>query len=168
MQSDSAPIPPWKLLVLGTLAALLFFGGLVCVSGQDLLVSFLPLLVVAGWFSSCALAMRWRSRSFLVVLGTIPVAVLLAGLLSWPAVGRAAVSQDALASASGSEGVSRSGTRIGLYWVNWSRKEAGCTIFVTESLLGDESGVAYCPDGRPRSPHLDHLVGNVYSYLYVR
>ncbi len=148
----------------------LLVGGLTAWSGNDLLFSALPPVLCGAWLMTFVAAVKWRCGPAVIVLAVVlPVVVVAAVLVDGPATVRAVASQDQLAEASADVLAGREVDDVGFYRVigSWV-SDSGCAVFVTHTFFFDESGVAYCPDGRtPPSGTFEPLVGPLYSYAVV-
>lgn len=149
---------------------MLLIGGLAVSSGSDLLFSLLSPALVGVWTVTFVAAVAWRCGPAVIALGVgLPVVVVAAASVDGPATLRAAASQAQLAQASADVRAGREVDEVGFYRVIEARvSDTGCVVFVTHTFIFDESGVAYCPDGRtPSLGTFRPLVGPLYAYDYV-
>ncbi len=156
---------------LAASVAALLIGGLVTLSGNDLLFSVLSPALFGVWLVTLVAAIKWSCGPAVVALAAVLPGVMIAAMfVDGPATVRAAASQNQLADAYAEVRAGRDVDDVGFYRVirSWV-SDSGCVVFVTHELfMADESGVAYCPNGlTPAFGTFEPLIGPLYSYDYV-
>lgn len=153
---------------------------LVWLSGTDMFIGWLLLIVPLGWGLLGAYGVlsfvraardrgdRWLERQAIgwtscLVVSTVTLQ------LGWVGASenvRIWISADALASAGERVLAGEHPTRAALYGFDQTRVMDGCALMTTARLAIDESGWAYCPQGQPSSQPFNHVRGSLYSYSF--
>jgi len=140
----------------------------VVVSGPDLMIGWLTVAGSVLWVLLFAVLAERRQWRFFAAMSVVPVAALCLGAFGVPGTARIALSEDAIVEAAAAVRAGDQPARAGLFRVRWSHLgENDCVIFVTQTLVFNEYGVAHCPNGvDPDDPHpeLFHSVGDIYRY----
>ena len=140
----------------------------IVVSGPDMLVGRLLLMAVLGWIVVLMwfAALRWQGT--LAAVAAIPVIAILLGLTGLPGRARLALSESDIVEASQAARNGEEPARAGLYGfeITWVDERNGCVVFVTQSIMIDEYGIAHCPDGVD-DQSMVHAIGDIYRYEYI-
>lgn len=155
--------------VAGSVAATAVAGmWLIVVSGPDMLVGRLLPVAVLGWIVVLMwfAALRWQGT--MAAVAAIPVLAILLGLTGLPGNARLALSQSDIVAASDRARNGDKPARAGLYGIERTQVDDrnGCVVFVTQSSMIGEYGIAHCPDGVD-GQSLVHAIGEIYRYEYV-
>lgn len=151
---------------------------LVWLSGEDMLLGLMLVIVVLGWgllfvygvISSVRAARqredRWASQQLLGWLGgVLALTVLLVlGFAGAPEKVRFRLSRDALVDAGERVLAGEHPTRAALYGFELTTIVEGCAMLRTGTAFIAEFGWAYCPTGRPALPGFEHVEGALYTY----
>jgi hypothetical protein len=157
----------WHTVVLVAGLITIGVGGLVAFSGADSMIGWLPLGLIVVWLVVLAVALQLHHRRVLVALGVVSLVVLALGIVGYPAVTRAAMSESELAAAAQQVREGATVDRAGLYWPteSWYSEADDCVVFRTQLFFIDDHGVAYCASSAgPDRRLFEHLYGNVYEY----
>jgi hypothetical protein len=173
--------PRWPTVLLAACVALLGFGTLVWLSGEDMLLGWMLLLVVVGWgllagfgiVSSVKAVRRGTDRLARqrLVLGWIGCSLALFGSLGLGVAGVSAdvrfrLSRHALVDAGERVLAGEHPTRAGLFALGRTSVMGECAMLRTGTFAVGEFGWAYCPTGRPVPPGWEHVEGKLYKYEF--
>lgn len=164
--------------MLAAAVGFLVIATLVWMSGEDMLIGLMLLVVTGGWgllavygIASFVRAARsrtshWLQQWAIVWLGC--VAALLGsfglGIAGAPEGVRISLSRDSLIEAGERVLAGEHPTRAGLYGFSETSIVGDCAMLETGTFAIDSYGFAYCPTGE--RPGYEHLGGALYKYAY--
>jgi hypothetical protein len=164
--------------MLAAAVGFLVMATLVWMSGEDMLIGLMLLLVAGGWslvavygIASFVRAARSRSSHWLQQWAIVWLGCLAAflgsfglGVAGAPEGVRISLSRDSLIDAGERVLVGEHPTRAGLYGFSETSIVEDCAMLETGSVAIDSFGFAYCPTGA--RPGDEHLGGALYKYSH--
>ncbi len=140
----------------------------VMVTGPDMLIGWLGVVGCGLCIAFVAIFAEHRSWRACAAVAAVPIVALALGMTGIPGKARIAASEQAITEAGDAVRAGKDPDRAGLFGIESSRVDAnGCAILVTQFVVFDEYGVAYCPDGVDQDdpyPELFHSIGDIYRY----
>ncbi len=120
------------------------------------------------WVLLLSVLAERRQWKVIGAVSVVPVVALCLGAIGLPGKARIALSEDAISEAAAAVRAGEEPGQAGLFGVRSFRvDENGCTVFLTQTVVFDEYGVAHCPDGVDADapyPEFFHSVGDIYRY----
>lgn len=167
-----APSPAADRAISLTLLAaglLTIAGILICGAGTDMMIGLLPLVILPSWVTVASLALLSGRTRFLAGFTAASAVAMVLALFSAPSVVRLKVSEGDIAAA-GRE-VIHGGRPLhaGSYGIIDSRSDINnCAVLITQTVIGDEHGLAYCPTPPPTDDNrFHHQFGELYTYAFI-
>jgi hypothetical protein len=166
----------WNKVVLVVSVVFLVVATMVWLSGFDMFLGSMLLVVVGGWalVAVCGIVTfaraarggseRWFQRWTVVWLGCLVALVgsVGIGLAGVPDEARVRLSRGALRNAGERVLAGEEPSRAGLYGFRRTSIEGGCAMMETAIVAIDVVGFAYCPSGGPAA--FEDLGGGLYQY----